>query len=199
MFFLLFLLNTILSNLDPKDQIGLKILVVDDIWGKPWSRQEWHLVLLKGGQQATKVQKTAQGVQHSDRSFDTIGAQFNVSVQDILGGGSRTQICLVWLTAGSAPSPDHPVVVANGEPMWGALDYHCVCASPCNVCGWFCVVLIGVVVVGIVVISVVVVRVVVIGLVVVGVVSKSVVIASVVVIGAKIAAAVLLLLRTVGQ
>ena len=78
------------------------------------------------GQQATKVQKTAQGVQHSDRSFDTIGAQFKVSVQDILGGGSRTQICLVWLTAGSAPSPDHPVVVANGEPMWGALDYHYV-------------------------------------------------------------------------
>ena len=47
------------------------------------------------GQQATKVQKTAQGVQHSDGSFDTIGAQFKVSVQDILGGGSRTQICLV--------------------------------------------------------------------------------------------------------
>ena len=106
-------------------------------------------------------------------------------------------------------APDHPVVVASGVLMFGTLDYHCVCASPCNVCRWFCIVLISVIVVGIVVISVVVVRVVVIGLVVVGVVSISVVIASVVsisvviasvaVIGAKIAAAVLLLLRTVGQ
>ena len=86
------------------------------------------------GQQATKVQKTAQGVQHSDRSFDTIGAQFNVSVQDILGGGSRTQICLVWLTAGSAPSPGPP----RGGSQWWA-DVRCTWLPLCMCFSMQCV------------------------------------------------------------